>query len=298
MKRIRINTNKKVDAILTADWHLQEKDPICRLDNFKDETQWRKVDFISDLQKMFSCAVFHAGDLFDHWKPSPELLSIAAQHLPDNFISVYGNHDLPQHSLELSHKCGLYNMMVNGKAVIPASGNYGQPLKKGMQNFWVMGNPARKIAMQHIMTYQGKEPWPGCTDPKAAKLLRQFPDIDLIITGDNHQSFVEQYKGRLLVNPGSIFRMDADQINFEPRVYLWHSEDNTVTPIYIPIEKDVISREHLKLASDKKNRIDAFISALNTDWDVTLSFEENLMLFEKSNKVHPKVMKIVYSTLS
>ena len=98
--------NKKADAILTSDWHLREDTPICRTDNYW-EVQWKKVDYISKLQKQYNCLVLHAGDLFDHWKPSPRLLREIILHIPDTFFTVYGQHDLPQHSLELTNKCGI-----------------------------------------------------------------------------------------------------------------------------------------------------------------------------------------------
>jgi len=293
MERQRNNITKEVDAILTADWHLRLDTPICRTDNFP-KTEWGKVDFISALQRKYQCPVFHAGDLFDKWNPSAELLSEASKHMPENFFSVYGNHDTPQHNLELVYKCGLYNLMINGKVSVPQNGHWNQSLGDGRTGWIVRG---RQLTMQHIMTYQGLEPWPGCTDPKAAKLLRKYPQFDLILTGDNHQAFVEEHKGRLLVNPGSIFRMDADQIDFKPRVYLWHAADNTVTPIYIPIVKESVSREHLDVIKERENRIDAFISKLNGDWKISMSFEDNLEQFKKLNKVKSKVMTIIYDAL-
>ena len=91
--------NKNPNLIITSDWHLRETNPICRLDDFVEETQWKKVNFISDLQKKYGCPVVHAGDLFDKWKPSPELLTKTMQHIPNDFHTIYGQHDLPNHNL-------------------------------------------------------------------------------------------------------------------------------------------------------------------------------------------------------
>jgi N-acetylmuramoyl-L-alanine amidase len=41
------------------------------------------------LQEKHQCPVFHAGDLFDYWKPSPWLISKAIEHLPDKFYTIY-----------------------------------------------------------------------------------------------------------------------------------------------------------------------------------------------------------------
>ena len=97
---------KNPTAILTGDWHLREDSPTCRTDDFWT-TQWEKVDFVSDLQKKYNCQVIHSGDLFNHWKPSPYLLNKTMRHIPKEFYTVYGNHDLPQHNIELADKCGI-----------------------------------------------------------------------------------------------------------------------------------------------------------------------------------------------
>jgi hypothetical protein len=82
-----------------------------------------------------------------------------------------------------------------------------------------------------------------------------------------------------------------------PRVYLWHAEDNTVTPVYLPWDNSWVSEDHLEKEKEKDQRISSFISRLNNDWKASMSFEDNLQLFEKKNKVHQKVMEIVYKSL-
>jgi DNA repair exonuclease SbcCD nuclease subunit len=289
----RIKPNKTVTAILCSDFHLREDKPVCRTDNYW-ETQWKKVDFISDLQKKYGCPIWHGGDLFHHWKPSPELLSMTSQHIPNMFVTVYGNHDLPQHNLDLVQKCGIYNLMVNAKISVLQNGHWGQSLGDGRTGF-IINN--KQATIQHIMTYQGVEPWPGCTDPKASKLLRQHKQFDLILTGDNHKSFVEEFEGRLLVNPGSIMRMTADQADFQPRVALWFAEDNSIEWVNLPIQKDAISREHLQVKEERDARIDAFVSSLDGDYKTEMSFEENLESFFQVNTVRDSVKQIIYKSL-
>ena len=289
----RTKLHKIPSGILTSDWHLRETQPVCRTDNYWN-AQWKKVDFISKLQKEFGCAVFHGGDLFDHWKPSPMLLSEASKHLPNNFISVCGQHDLPQHNLDLNYKSGIYNLMINGRVSILQNGHWNQSLGDGRTGFIIKG---KQLTIQHVMNYKGEPPWPGCTDPTAIRLLKKYPQFDLILTGDNHKSFTQEYQGRWLVNPGSLMRMDADQENHKPRVYLWYAEDNSVVPVYIPIVQDVISREHIEQKKQRDNRIDNFVKRLDSDWKASLTFEENLEIFKKKNKVPQDIMSIIYESI-
>jgi predicted phosphodiesterase len=290
---IRRQTNQP-SAILTSDWHLRETNPVCRTDNYWN-TQWRKVDFISDLQKQYDCLVLHAGDLFDHWKPSPFLLSETIRHLPNKFYTVYGQHDLPQHNLELSNKSGIYTLEMADKLWAMRPNDMFEFCSWNEQPC----NIGEKVLVWHIHNYQGKQPWPDCPSPTASKLLKKYPQYDLIVTGDNHMPFVEEYEGRLLVNPGSLMRMDADQINHRPRVYLWYAETNTVTPVYIPIEPaaKIISREHIELKAERDKRIEEFVNRLSSEWEVSISFEENLKRFQKMNNVRTPIMEIIYKAI-
>jgi hypothetical protein len=46
----------KPTAILTADWHLRDTQPICRTDDFW-ESQWIKANYIMELQRKYGCPV-------------------------------------------------------------------------------------------------------------------------------------------------------------------------------------------------------------------------------------------------
>jgi DNA repair exonuclease SbcCD nuclease subunit len=294
MKRTKQN-QKKVNAILTADWHLREDTPICRTDDFW-QAQWKKIDFIRDLQIKYDCPVIHAGDLFNHWKPSPYLLNQTIKHLPDNFYTIYGNHDLPQHQIELHEKTGTDNLLLAGKLSVLEECHWNQEPRDGSL-FFPSFPKERSVLFWHVMTWTGNQPWPGCTDLPAERLLDKFPQFDLIVTGHNHKAFVVEKDGRVLVNPGSLTRQEADKDEHKPRVYLWYAKSNTVTPVYLPIEKNVISREHLDRVKERDERISAFVERLDTDWQIGISFEENLERFEKENKVRKSVMEIIWRAL-
>jgi predicted phosphodiesterase len=272
------------DLIICSDIHLREDIPVSRTDDFW-AAQWKKLDFISNLQKKYNCSVIHGGDLFHHWKPSPFLISKAIQHLPDKFLTIYGQHDLPQHNLELAYKCGINTLEKAGKIKILNGCHFGQEPTDS--------NSTPPILVWHTFNYQGKLPWPDCPASTASKLLKKYPQFDLIITGDNHQSFVEELNGRILVNPGSMMRTTADQIDFRPSVYLYYSKSNSVKRVYLPIEADVISREHITRKEERDNRLESFISKLNTDWEADVSFEENVTRMMEENKTKEAIKKIV-----
>lgn len=280
----------KPTAILTADWHLRDTQPVCRTDNFW-EAQWKKVQFILNLQNEHKCPIIHAGDFFHTWKTSPYLLSKTMEHMNSKypFLTVYGNHDLPQHNLELAHKSGLHTLCMAGKLITLPGGHWGDipaevPVHQG-------------VAVCHIFTYADKVSWPGCTAPSAKQILKKYPQYKLIVTGDNHTPFVVQYKDRLLVNPGSITRQTTDQQEHRPKVFLWYEETNDVVVMYLPIEKGVVTREHMAEKEARDERMEAFISKLKEEWDTTISFEQNMKEFLATNKLRKSVVALIHKAM-
>ena len=291
MKRTR-NTPKPL-AILTADWHLREDKPVCRMDDFW-AAQWEKVDFIKDLQERYDCPVVHAGDLYHHWKPSPYLLSETIEHLPKQFYTVYGQHDLPQHNLDLAFKCGINTLeAAEALTILPACHWGMSPDKLGV--WWEVAG--HKILVWHYLVIERGDILRGFVDHSElpVKILRRLEEYKLIVTGDNHKSFCEEFQGRFLVNPGSLTRQAADQINHIPCVWLWYGDG--VEQIFLPSERDVISRDHIEVQEQRDKRIDAFVSRLDGDWNVGMSFEQNLEEFFKVNQIRDSVKQIIYKAI-
>jgi DNA repair exonuclease SbcCD nuclease subunit len=293
MKRNKLPESRKPMFIATADWHLREDTPICRTDDFW-AAQWAKVEFVRGLQEKHNCPVLHAGDLFHQWKASPYLLSECIQRLPEKMYVVYGNHDLPQHNLDLSIKSGLRVLVEAGILNLLEECHWGKIPEKGSLLFPI--NDA-SVLVWHVFTYQGKSPWPGCTAMTGDQILKKYTDFDIIITGDNHKTFVVEDGSRLLINPGSLSRQTADQDDHKPVVFLVYPDPPYYEAIQIPIDAGVVSREHLDRVEERDERIDAFVSQLNDNWEIALNFEENLKRFANNNQIRQSVMNIVYAAI-
>jgi len=287
---------KKAALILTSDWHARDTFPICRTDNF-EETLWKKMDFVKALQEKHNCDIIHGGDLFHHWKPSPYLISKMIEHLPKRFFSIYGQHDLPQHNFEARDKSGIHVLEKAG-ALTVLPGVHWNGIPTDSDYIKIKGDEiTRKILVWHKMVWKGKRPWPGCTDPSAVAMLRKYKQVDIILTGDNHQAFIEEYEGRIHVNPGSLTRQSAGQIDFEPRVYLYFAESNTVEAVFLPIEREAVSRSHIEKDEKRTERIGAFIEKIDGNWEASMSFENNLTEFFKINQTLSSVKDIIYKAI-
>lgn len=282
---------KKATAILTADIELRSFQPTCRTDDHW-QAQEKKIKWLRRLAKRHDCPILDAGDLFDKkYKshPSHELLCWAIANLPRPFYTIPGNHDLPGKSIE--------NYSNSAMAVLEKAQVVISP-KEITQLLWIEQSPYVRlysypwgvdfkeekvekgyfnIALVHAMVYEEFEPFPGCVGYSAKELMALLPDFDLIVSGHNHQTFVQEEQGRILVNPGSLMRNDADQIDHKPCVFLWYVEDNTVEKVFVPIEEGVISRDHIDIKKEKDCRLDAFVEKLGEQIVTGINFHENLV---------------------
>lgn len=308
---MRTKQPRKADAIFTADWHLRADVPVCRTDDYQ-HAMFRKVEFITSLSRQHGCPIFIAGDIghkprWPHW-----LEARCIQLFKDRIIlAVSGQHDLPNHQLDRFEDSGAGVLSI-AKALdlltLPHNVR-GLPNDKGCIN--VLGFPygvlvewsedivkcIRRIALAHMMVIDKNKLWPGQVAPQARALLRKHKCFDVIVTGDNHNPFVAEYEGRLLVNPGSMMRMTAAQVDHKPRVYLWYAEDNTVEPVYLPIEKGVVDRGHIEVKEQREERMTAFVERLKDDYEVGFSFVKNLEEFFRTNKVRPLVKEKVMEAM-
>ncbi len=299
---IRSKKKFNVDLIISGDWHLRENTPKCRTDNFW-EAQWDKVNQVFELQKKYNCDLYLSGDLFHHWKTSPYLINETMKQFPkpstktrprNKIHSIIGNHDMPGHNIDNMGKSGLTTLYKSGIVrKLSFQGDWGFE-KESIHPIHVLCGKLRKMVFLHIMTYKGNSPWPGCTDPECNELFDWFPDTELIITGHNHKPFTAKKGKQVLVNPGSLTRQTADQINHKPCVFLYDSKLHKLKKHYLKIKENVISTDHLKIQKAKDKRINAFIEKLKTKWNSGLSFEQNMEVGIRKNKISKRIQDIIY----
>jgi DNA repair exonuclease SbcCD nuclease subunit len=300
----RTKKRKPADAIIVSDLHITESTPISRTDDYI-HAQENKLKFLRTLKmKNNDCSILCSGDVFDYWKASPWLCSWAYRHLP-YMITIPGQHDLPMHSLTHFEKSAL-SLLENVGRVNVLKRNTPPFITKtvltvvgvpfgGLDSFEPPSlPPGGRILLLHEMVWKKKPGW-AVNAWTSAELLEKYGNyFDLIVTGDNHQSFTDRKKECLLVNPGSMLRIGADQADFEPRCFLYYADENEAVPVPFPIEENVHSRKHLDKKKERDERIAAFIERIKDDWDTGLSFRDNLKAFFAENKIPRKVREIIW----
>jgi hypothetical protein len=310
MKRTITRNPKKFDLILGADFHLRDDIPQCRERDEYLAAQERKLKFIHDLVLDNNATLLIAGDVFDNWKPSPWLISLALRYLPQGTVVVPGQHDLPAHNLAEIGKTGLQTLQEAGAVNVLTGGLrhvLGDPTASwGAIYGWAFGEDAQnppkddkgvKILLWHRLTCAGKQPWPGAEAMPSGLLIKKLDGYDLIITGDNHQQFCVKIDGgkRWIVNPGSLMRMASDQADFQPTVYGWR-QDGSVTRIPLPIERGVVkaTTNNAKAKESRDARMESYILKAQRQFETRLSFVKNLEQHFRKNKERAGVEQTVW----
>lgn len=300
----------KPAVLFTSDLHVRDTAPECRSDNYV-EAVFKKLEFIKDISEKYMIDIVNAGDIGDksffvkRENKKDNLTGWTAQvynRFVDMFLNLWqrgrffcvaGNHDLPGHDIANLKKSVLYGLMTSQCVHLLNE----EPEEMFEHNISVYGcswgreiptpkpksNPDQKnILVIHKMIINQLPLWPGQKAPKAMDILKQNPEYDVIVSGDNHNTFVAEYDGRLLVNPGSMMRTTTKQVDHKPCLFLYYPESNTIEKIYYPIEDSdtCISTKHVEKKNQITERTGKYADLINTtDLSDLKTFKENTEIF-------------------
>lgn len=296
--------------INASDLHLRWDIPISRRDDYLS-AQSRKFQFILKLASE-SPPLIVSGDFSDKAKPPYDLLYWIMSEIdkagnPDILV-VPGQHDMLWHTLKfidnktclgILNKSNFITMLIdqtkpyifNDLVIWPCP--YGtQPIRQER-----MKNKINILVWHNMVINKGEELWQEQKALVSGKLLRQYKEYDLILTGDNHCHFIESYNGRFLLNSGSMMRMKTNQKDHKPCVFRW--DKGNLEQIFLPIEEDVFDDSHIVEKEEKENRLDGFITKLNEirpelNENSSVSFKGNLKNFFQTNKDMRNVEEITW----
>jgi DNA repair exonuclease SbcCD nuclease subunit len=94
--------------------------------------------------------------------------------------------------------------------------------------------------------------------------------VELLIAGDNHKRFISEVDSRKVLNCGSVHRITAAQVEYQPCYYRIY-DDLTIEPVEIDCSGDLISREYIELEKEKQKGIQAYIDSVSNVTDVTIT---------------------------
>lgn len=289
------------DLILCSDLHLRATAPKCRIDDFWG-AQEKKILILKRVQKKYKIPIICAGDVFDKSISSPFLERWAIENLP-KIYAIPGQHDLLNHNLKLYSKTSF--------SVLEASRNIEllSDISFDFENCRVYGVPygedikievkgkGRKVLVLHRMVYKRKPIHKSVGGKSSTSLLKKYSEFDLIVTGDNHKFFVDEFEGRLLVNCGSMMRIRSYQVDYSPQYHLWSSEENKIKSFPFPIEEKVMDIDYVEKEKKNNEKLEKMISKLKESREAGLSFTDNVSSLVESSDIRKEVVQEIYEAI-
>lgn len=299
-----------VRAILASDIHLSQKCPVAR----SSEESWfdamaRPLAELRGLASRYDVPVVYAGDIFDRWNASAEVINFALRHLPPGY-AVPGQHDLPNHSYEEIKRTAYWTLVEAGllKDLKP-----GQPTDIGrgvVAHGFPWGHPPKSItqtegkidlAVVHAFIYDTPErAYPGAPPEARASVARAaLAGFSAAVYGDNHRGFIDYRKGLSIINCGGFMRRKSDERDYRPGVGLLLG-DGTIKRHYLDT-----SAEAFIVATEAEERVgkmldmSAFVDGLESlGGDDVLNFEAALRRFLETNGTEQNVARRALATIT
>jgi len=287
----------KVLAIFCADIHLRSASPRSRIDDFQ-KAQWNKINQLTLLAQKHDCPIICSGDLFDVAKSSNELVLRAIEELPFMYV-VPGQHDLPNHRISALNKSSLGVLQGAGKLKVVL-----EPLE--LDNFILFPFPfgeevtcispnkkKKTLAVTHqLILDSAKSAWSGYDGEVAHTFLDKVSGYDMVLSGDNHVTFVHEIKDKILVNPGSLMRQNSDQVEHKPSVFLWKDcADDPVQQVFLEVESSVLKESNTQSIARFEGSQELYIKlkGLSGQDDSKISFQSNLQHLLKTTPEPTKI---------
>ena len=296
--------SKSIKIASASDIHIREKKPRNRIDNFL-RTQYRKYGQMFKIANKENVSFFgFAGDVFDTPHISYEFVAKYIENTKLNkgedcvVGSVFGQHDLRYHTLSQLSNTPL-NVLLKGidGVLLDKDGyfiddficvkgvSWGETIPKPNANYL-------NILFMHAMVINDKLLFDKQTDFIDSKKLIRNMGYDLIITGDNHEQFYIEDKGKLLINNGSMMRQNINQINHIPRISIielnkkgivnFEWKDLTIKPYEMVFKQEVLEEKQNGKQEEESvvdvSVLDDFFEKLNNEDVKKENFIDKLFL--------------------
>lgn len=293
--------------LLTGDWHITDKTPQNRIDNYW-ETCKHKISFILEFANKENISyILQPGDFTDSplmaWSTFIELTNLFNNYPNVKILTVFGQHDLKYRAKGNTTLDAIVatckNIIISKRIFLPSKeqnvslycSSYDEEVPKIISKDETFG-----ILLIHKMVIQNKL-WASQTEYVQGFNFVKANKFPLIISGDNHQSFIINLKSakKYLFNCGSLLRSKIDQINHKPFIIIFDTETRQYEQIMIPIEpaEKVFALEKTSKEKELNENLMAFISGLSEHKEVGLKFEDNLNFYMNENNVKQEIRDII-----
>lgn len=287
---------KEFKGIITADWHLSQTKPRCRIDNDWIETQKKIVHQIFEYAEKFKADVFIVGDIFhSNSDTSFECIKIVQDFAKElekiglKLYVIFGNHDLMYHSVENLDKSAV-GILMNSENIYFA-GDYSDNVGAGHFNEKIEN---KRIIFKHILCFKSKDELPPNVEAVTAQeLLDEYDNAKYVFLGDNHHSFIYENKGKKVINPGCLIRRNSNFKDYDCKIVYVNENENIVEFIPIIDSEDLIDDSYILQENERNERIESFVDKLKKTKGISLDFIENVQNEMKHNKFETELVQVV-----
>lgn len=265
--------------IACSDIHIRNSIPISRKDLFYSSLR-RKLIWLFKLALYHNAYIVCGGDVFNSVSvPHSVIEDIIRLALKYNvkLLTVYGQHDLRYHVYRSYKNTPLAILLsslgcthldeapfVNDIVAIQGA-SWGREVPHPI--------PGKiNILATHRMVTENGPLWEAQNDYITGGTFLDTAQYDIIVSGDNHKSFICAKDNRYVINSGSIARTTILQIDYTPRVVLCSIDGKNINCewIEVPVRDPLIVFRHNIIDEyNKKNdvtkeQLQLFAEQLNT----------------------------------
>jgi DNA repair exonuclease SbcCD nuclease subunit len=261
-----------------------------RIDDFYSAVKYKVRWVIQQANIQKARAITLSGDVFDTTHTSFEVM-VDIHRILSRFrgeiLAIYGQHDLRYHSYKARKNTPLSALLATIKNQMPVCERNVTLTEDGVK-VTVFGaswgqelTPAPdvdgfKVLLLHRLVVEDGGLWQGHTDFTSAAELFAL-GYDLIVSGDNHQSFSVEHNGRWVINVGSLVRLKINQAEYKPRIAVTTFTDKiSVEWISVPIHDAVFNEEQAIASIGVSEELLDFITSLQEHRFQKPDFERNL----------------------
>lgn len=293
-------------AILISDIHATLKPPRCR----GNERNWldKQAEYFAEIlliSRKLRVEIFCAGDIFDRYDPTPELINYMIANMP-HMYAVAGNHDLPYHNLNAIRQSAYWTLVQAGKItnlgsdkpeIIPggiaAYGfAYGQETHPPDDRTGML-----RLAVVHDYCWYSKDPktgFPGAPPEKSIEQhAKRLGGFDVAHFGDNHTPVSRLVGDLWIFNPGNLIRRTVDECRREPEYGILY-DDGTVKRVLLEsAAEDKFIADDEPDADDELEEIQEFVRGLMDAPDARFDFRQAVERYILEKKPSPQAATIL-----
>jgi exonuclease SbcC len=298
--------------LITGDWHLDEKKPKNRTETYVGDQKHKMRQIMKIASNYKVDAILQPGDFFNTSKLSDGCKAHWIRFFKYWDIPIYtipGQHDMRYHSSDIKNT-PLGVLQAAGVVEIMGEGAFGcvkNSMMSPERNVYIHGagweqdipeirrEESINILLLHMLI-SDKPLYPGHANVNPGWILNKYK-YDLIVSGDNHKSFMSPKGKQKLVNCGSLMRSSIDQRDHRPIVYIYNTDSNTIRDESILVKpfEEVMNIEEAKKEKERNKELEDFVEGLSDTNIEGLDFKKNLIdhLTKNKDKISDGVIDII-----